>query len=356
MAMSGGVDSSTGGYLLKERGYEVTGAFMRLLGDYEPHPDRKACCSAQDIEDARQAATRLDFNFLVFNFQVAFQTEVIAPFAKAYAQGLTPNPCLECNRRLKFQRFLERAKILGHDYMATGHYARVEYDPQRKRYLLKKALDLTKDQSYALYTMTQEELSQTLFPLGEVTKPEIRRLAGKLNLAAATKPDSQDICFVPNGRYTDFLTDYLTTQGLKPQPGRLVDRQGNQLGEHKGIHHFTVGQRKGLNIQKPGPWYVLELNPLTHEVVVGPIEELGQKEALVTDLNYIAFETLTAPIKVMAKIRYRQTEIPALLSPHPKGAVLTFQKPPKGVSPGQAAVFYEGDTVLGGGSIAREKP
>jgi tRNA-specific 2-thiouridylase len=204
--------------------------------------------------------------------------------------------------------------------------------------------------------MTQSELAQTLFPLGEATKPEIRRLAGKLDLAAATKPDSQDICFVQNGRYTDFLTDYLAAHGLTPQPGDIVDRQGNRLGEHKGIHFFTVGQRKGLNIQKPGPWYVLELNPAKSQVVVGPLTELGQKEVLVTDLNFIALETLTKPIEVMAKIRYRQTEIPAVLSPHPNGATLAFDKPQKGVSPGQAAVFYDGDTVLGGGSISRTRP
>jgi tRNA-specific 2-thiouridylase len=352
LAMSGGVDSSTAAYLLKERGHEVTGATMRLLPDEEPaEPGRRTCCAQRDIADARQAAEKLGFNFWVFNFQLLFFHEVIKRFAAAYAQGLTPNPCLDCNRYLKFRLFWDRAEALGNDYMATGHYARIERDqgPYQGRYLLKKARDLTKDQSYALYALRQEQLARALLPLGEVTKAEVRELAANLGLAAADKPDSQDICFVRRGRYTDFLA----TLGPPPPPGNLVDQKGRLLGRHQGLPHYTVGQRKGLGLSRPEPWYVLRLDPRRNEVVVGPEAELYQTRALVEDVNLIAFERLTGPLEVMVKLRYRHQEIPAQLVPRPQGVLMLFQTPQKAVSPGQAAVFYQGEVVVGGGIIAR---
>ncbi|MDR2421892.1 MAG: tRNA 2-thiouridine(34) synthase MnmA [Deltaproteobacteria bacterium] len=351
LAMSGGVDSSTAGYLLKESGHEVTGAFMSLLDGEIDSEGQRACCSAKDIEDARQAAAKLDFDFLVFNFRQTFFREVIARFAKAYAQGLTPNPCLDCNRYLKFGRFRQRAKILGHECVATGHYARIEYDRDRGRYLLKKALDPAKDQSYALYALAQAELAQTFFPLGAIPKSEIRRLAASLGLSSAEKPDSQDICFVRSGHYTDFLAGL----GISSPPGDIVDVSGRKLGRHQGLHRYTIGQRRGLGLCRPEPWYVVELDPERNAVVVGGEKELRRERALVKNVNFIAIDRLVAPLEVMAKIRYRQEEIPAEISPWPLGALLTFKKPQKGVSPGQAAVFYQGDAVVGGGTIARDK-
>ncbi|MDR0548018.1 MAG: tRNA 2-thiouridine(34) synthase MnmA [Deltaproteobacteria bacterium] len=351
LAMSGGVDSSTAGYLLKERGFAVTGAFMSLLANDPSDSAEKSCCSLKDAEDARAAANKLDFDFFVFNFQRAFAREVIGRFAKAYATGLTPNPCLDCNRHLKFGLFRERATILNHDFVATGHYARVEFDADLNRFVLKKAVDPSKDQSYALYALTQAELAKTLFPLGEIPKTEIRSLAAALGLANANKPDSQDICFVQKGHYTDFLASL----GPPPPPGDIVDLAGQVLGRHLGLHHYTVGQRRGLGLCRSTPWYVVALDPQKNQVVVGSEEDLAQERVLVQSVNLIALDQLTKPKTVMAKIRYRQKEIPAEISPTDQGLILTFKTPQKAVSPGQAAVFYEGETVIGGGVIARDK-
>jgi tRNA-specific 2-thiouridylase len=352
LAMSGGVDSSTAAYLLQELGHHVSGATMRLLGTEPSGPDQRTCCSQKDIADARQAATRLNCDFWVFNFRLVFYHEVIKKFAQAYAQGLTPNPCLDCNRYLKFQRFWERARVLNNEFMATGHYARIEFDRSLGRYLLKKALDPSKDQSYVLYALTQEQLARVLFPLGHRTKAEIRELASSLGLVSADKPDSQDICFAPRGRYTDFLARI----GPPAAPGDIVDRQGRKLGRHPGLSHYTVGQRRGLGLCRPEPWHVLELDPVKNVVVVGSAEELAQKQALIQDVNFIAIESLTKPMEVMAKIRYRQEEVPAEISPRPQGGVaLVFKTPQRAISPGQAAVFYQGDVVVGGGTIARGK-
>ncbi|MDR1657087.1 MAG: tRNA 2-thiouridine(34) synthase MnmA [Deltaproteobacteria bacterium] len=351
LAMSGGVDSSTAAYLLQEMGHEVSGATMRLLDDPRLVAQAKTCCSPTDIQDARQAATKLNCDFWVFNFRSLFHHEVIKRFAQSYARGLTPNPCLDCNRYLKFRHFWERARLLNNEFMATGHYARVERDGSKGRYLLKKALDLSKDQSYVLYALTQTELAQTLFPLGQLTKAEVRRLAASLALDCADKPDSQDICFVPEGRYVDFLAKL----GLPPKPGDIVDRQGQKLGQHKGLSHYTIGQRRGLGLCRPTPYHVLELDPTLNRVVVGSFEDLAQDRALIEDCNFIALDRLTKPLEVTVKIRYRQTEVPAEISPHPKGVALVFKNSQKAVTPGQAAVFYQGEIVLGGGTISRIK-
>jgi tRNA-specific 2-thiouridylase len=349
--MSGGVDSSAAGYLLKAAGHEVAGAFMSLLETETVAPKAKECCSKADAEDAREAARLLNFEFLVFNFRRAFAREVIDRFAKAYRLGLTPNPCLDCNRYLKFGLFRERAKLLSRDYVATGHYARIELDPDTRRHVLKKALDPLKDQSYSLYALTQAELARTFFPLGETKKSEIRKLAASIGLLNAEKPDSQDICFVKDGHYADFLD----LAGDPPPPGDLVDASGQKLGQHQGIHRYTVGQRKGLGLCRPEPMYVLELIPEKNLVVAGPAKELERERAIVKDLNFIAFDKLTRPMEVMAKTRYRQKEVPAEIRPHKKGVLLTFKTPQIGVSPGQAAVFYQGEIVLGGGIIGRDK-
>jgi tRNA-specific 2-thiouridylase len=323
---------------------------MNLLGHYEAWAGQKTCCSASDIQDAREAAEKIGFDFRVFNFRRLFFREVIRRFALSYVRGLTPNPCLDCNRYLKFRSFLERARLLDCSYMATGHYARRVYDRDQKKYLLKKALDPAKDQSYVLYTLSQEELARILFPLGTLTKAAVRELAASAGLGNAAKPDSQEICFVREGRYTDFLARIIQL----PPPGDFVDRSGRKLGQHRGIHHYTVGQRRGLGLPRAEPWYVLEIKPLDNTVVLGSEEELYQSRLLVTEISFIALDRLESPREVSAKIRYRSPETPAVLSPHPLGAVLEFADPQKAVCPGQAAVFYDGETVLGGGIISRQ--
>ncbi|MDR1086443.1 MAG: tRNA 2-thiouridine(34) synthase MnmA [Deltaproteobacteria bacterium] len=352
LAMSGGVDSSVAACLLREEGYQVTGAAMNLLGTEETVPGQKSCCSLSDLADAREVAGLLGFDFYVFNFRRIFNHEVIRRFAEAYCSGLTPNPCLDCNRYMKFRYFWDRAKVLNNDFMATGHYARREYAPDTGRYVLKKALDTSKDQSYVLYTLSQAELARTLFPLGNLAKTEVRALALKLGLANAQKPDSQDICFVRQGRYSDFLSRIVKL----PKAGNIIDTEGRVLGRHNGIHNFTVGQKKKLGLKLPEPRYVISLEPETDTVVVGAEEDLDKGLALITDVNYISIPELTGPLAVTAKIRYRQEEIPAEISPHPLGAVLTFAWPQRAVTPGQAAVFYSDDLVIGGGTIARQKP
>jgi tRNA-specific 2-thiouridylase len=348
LAMSGGVDSSVAAYILAQEGHLVTGASMNLLDQKVVTPHQKSCCSALDINDARQVAEKLGFNFYVFNFQRLFFREVIERFAKAYVLGLTPNPCLDCNRYLKFHHFWDRAQVLGNEYVSTGHYARIEYDRDLRRYVLKKAFDETKDQSYVLYAMSQPELARTLLPLGNFPKTKIRQMALNLGLINAQKPDSQDICFVRQGHYTDFLAQIITL----PPPGDIVDLNGKKLGTHPGIHFYTVGQRRGLNIPQGVPYYVLKINPQNNTLIVGPAELLEQKRALIINTNFITQDRLEKPLEITVKIRYRQKDIPAEISPHPQGAVLTFQTPQKGVSPGQAAVFYCQDMVVGGGTIS----
>jgi tRNA-specific 2-thiouridylase len=340
--------------LLKQRGHRVVGVTMRLLEDDEGTPNNEAtphertCCSFRDIIDARSVSQKLDFDHQVHNFSRLFKREVIGRFVQAYTSGLTPNPCIDCNRRLKFGPLFERAALLGCTHMATGHYAKIEVDKKTDRWLLRKARDLTKDQSYFLYGLTQEELARTFFPLGDYLKCEIRGMAARLGVVNARKPDSQDICFVRDGRYDLFLKSF----GITFTPGDMIDSQGKVVGTHQGIHLYTIGQRRGLGLHSPRPLYVLRLDPVKNTVTVGGEEELFSDWAILADVNLISLEQLTGPMEAKVKIRYRQLESPALIEPLDDHRLkINFQSPLKAVAQGQAAVIYQGDVVVGGGTI-----
>jgi len=352
IAMSGGVDSSVAAVLLMEQGYDVAGATFKLFENEDIGIDRtKTCCSLEDVLDAKSVAEKLGFRHDVFNFGLQFEKEVVIPFAKSYACGETPNPCIECNRSIKFDKFLERALILEFDYIATGHYARIEKDPATGRYLLKKGLDQTKDQSYALYTMTQNELSRTLFPLGGLKKTEIREIAEKRGFVNAKKPDSQDICFVKDGDYAGFLKK---TLGISAIEGDFVDMEGKILGKHKGIIHYTIGQRKGLGKTFGKPMYVVHIDSKTNRVTLGSNEDLFVDSFTAGNVNLISIEKLEEPMAVTVKTRYTQAEVPAVLYPKGENRVFVrFQEKQRAVTPGQAAVFYQGDVVVGGGKILK---
>ncbi|MDR2442499.1 MAG: tRNA 2-thiouridine(34) synthase MnmA [Deltaproteobacteria bacterium] len=351
--MSGGVDSSAAAMLLKDQGWRVMGVTMRLMMDEEESAfdpslaTSRSCCTLTDALDAKEVASRLDFDHQVHNFSLVFKTEVIDRFISSYFSGRTPNPCIDCNRRLKFTHLYRRAELLGLNYLATGHYARTQFDPETGRYLLLKAVDLHKDQSYVLYGLTQDELSRTLFPLGNTLKTEVRSIAKSAGLVNALKPDSQDLCFVRDSDYTHFLE----THGPTPIPGDIIDSQGRVLGRHKGIHRYTIGQRKGLGVCWKEPLYVIALDSAKNTVTVGLKSELYAIGALVTDLNLISIASLTGPMEVQAKIRYRQPEVPAIIEPAGSGILLKFKSPQTAVAPGQAAVFYQGEIVVGGGTI-----
>lgn len=350
VAMSGGVDSSVAAALLAEQGYEVCGATLKLFDNADIGEDStRTCCSLADVQDARRVCSKLGFAHYVFNFGEQFEREVIAHFARGYENGQTPNPCIDCNRYIKFSRLLERALLLEQDYIATGHYAQVEFDAQSGRYLLKKAVDTTKDQTYVLYGMTQEQLARTLFPLGGLHKSEVRALALTAGLVNAEKPDSQDICFVPDGDYAAFLTNVL---GLSSAPGDFIDRDGNVLGTHKGLIHYTIGQRKGLGLSFEKPKYVTGLNKAAGTVTLGDKHELFRTSLTAGVVNLISISALTEPMHVTVKTRYKQPEAPALLVPGDDDCILVqFEQPQCAVTPGQAVVFYDGDTVVGGGTI-----
>lgn len=350
VAMSGGVDSSVAASLLMKQGFDVCGATLRLFGNEEAGISRsRTCCSLADVEDARSVAMRLGIEHFVFNFGREFQRDVVARFVEEYENGRTPNPCIDCNRYIKFGKLLERARLLGMDRIATGHYARAEYDPERGRWLLKKAKDASKDQTYVLYAMTQDELAHTLFPLGGFLKSEVRVLAQERGFINARKPDSEDICFVPDGDYAGFLERVMQ---VRPQPGDFVDREGRVLGRHRGLIHYTVGQRKGLGLSFPTPRYVVKKDRSNNTVVLGENNELYSGGFTAGNVNLISVERLTEPKQVGVKIRYSQTEAPAALYPLEDGRIsVRFDRPQRAVTPGQAAVFYDGDVVLGGGTI-----
>ncbi len=349
IAMSGGVDSSVAVVLLKDQ-YDCIGVTLKLFDNGDlPLNQSKTCCSLSDVEDARQVAHRMGIEHFVYNFGTRFSQKVIDRFVRAYQEGRTPNPCIDCNRFIKFEDLLERAFLLGQDYVATGHYVRRAYDEATGRYLLKRGLDHSKDQSYMLYGMTQHQLQHTLFPLGEYHKTEARDLAKEHALLNYDKPDSQDICFVPDGDYASFIERYTNQPFL---PGRFVDLSGKDLGLHQGIVHYTIGQRKGLGIALGKPTYVVDIDATTNTVVLGGNEDLMQKTLIATDLNWISIPTLTAPMQVTAKARYRQTDQPATIIPHTDGTVeVVFDNPQRAITPGQAIVFYDSDLVVGGGTI-----
>ena len=352
LGMSGGVDSSVAALLLKNAGYEVTGVTLRLRPDqYMTECSAGGCCSLEDIDDARRVAYKLGIEHLVFNFTDIFQQTVMDYFVSEYEQGRTPNPCIACNRHVKFNAMLKRAAELGFDYIATGHYACITQNKQG-RWLLKKT-SATKDQSYVLYSMTQFQLEHTLLPLATYTKPQIRALAQQAELPVAQKPDSQEICFVPDKDYAGFIQRYT---GKIPQPGNFTDQNGNILGKHKGIVHYTIGQRKGLGMSFGEPMFVTEIDAGQNRVVLGKAGSQYANTLIAGDLNWIAFPDLAAPLKATAQTRYQAPTAPVSLSPLPNGTVhVAFEQPQRSITPGQAVVFYHDDFVLGGGTILHKE-
>ena len=352
VAMSGGVDSSVAACLLKERGYDCIGATMQLFRNEDIGISReRECCSLESVEAARDVAYSLDIPYYVFNFADKFRECVIDRFIWAYENGITPNPCIDCNRYLKFDKLFVRMKELGFDYVATGHYARIEFDSASGRYLLKKAAYGDKDQSYVLYAMTQEQLKHTLFPVGELKKSEVREIAEEHGFVNAQKPDSQDICFVPDGKYAEFIEK---RTGKTYPEGRFLDFRGNVLGKHRGIIHYTLGQRKGLNISSERPMYVCAIEPETGDIVLGPEESLYSRELVVRDINLIAAPSLEKETRLKVKVRYRQPEQWASVVQEDEDTLrIRFDVPQRAITAGQAAVLYDGDVVVGGGTIQR---
>ena len=350
IGMSGGVDSSVAALLMLEAGCECIGATMRLYGGQAVSPEGgKTCCSLDDVEDARAVAQRLGIRHYVFNFTDEFQRQVMDKFVDTYYQGGTPNPCIDCNRYLKFGKLLQRAQELGCDWVVSGHYARVERDGATGRYLLKRAADRAKDQTYFLACLTQEQLSRTQFPLGALTKEQVRRIAEEHGFVNARKHDSQDICFVPGGDYTAFLREYT---GKASEPGDFINLQGEVVGRHRGTVCYTIGQRKGLGLSMGEPVYVCGKDMAAGTVTVGPNEALFSRELVAKDWVFFPFQELTEPLSVTAKIRHSQFDQPATVYPEDGGlARVVFDEPQRAISPGQAVVLYQGDTVIGGGTI-----
>ncbi|MBI4227275.1 MAG: tRNA 2-thiouridine(34) synthase MnmA [Candidatus Omnitrophica bacterium] len=350
VAMSGGVDSSVAAALLVRQGYDVVGISLKLWPKElcDTVPKEKVCCSARDIEDARLVADRLGIPFYVLDASRQFQHHVIDYFVNAYAAGETPNPCVACNRTIKCGYLWEQAQSFGARWLATGHYAAVTWDEDRRRYVVRQAADPQKDQSYVLFQLTQDQLSHMRLPLGTMTKPAVRAMAEELGLAeVAHKPDSQEICFVPSGGYREFLRPRLPAV-----PGPIQAEDGRVLGEHQGIAWYTVGQRKGLGVAAPRPLYVTALVPARNAVVVGEAEALQKTTCRCRDAVWMGFDALTEPRRAGVKIRYHHPTAPAWIRPLLDGAVaVEFDEPQLAVTPGQAAVFYEGDTVIGGGWI-----
>ncbi|MBT9165681.1 MAG: tRNA-specific 2-thiouridylase MnmA [Chloroflexi bacterium] len=346
--MSGGVDSSVAAALLKEQGYQVIGVTMQVWPSGGSADERfGGCCGIGAIADAQRVAQELDIPHYVMNFREVFAQKVIADFCREYSQGRTPNPCIRCNQHVKFGALLQRANELGADFLATGHYARIEQ--VKDRYVLRKGIDSTKDQSYALYTMTQGQLEHTLMPMGNLTKQRVRQIARDLKLAVAGKSESQEICFIPDNNYRRFLEEHMPQRA---RSGPVTDREGNILGGHRGIIHYTVGQRRGLGISAGEPLYVLVIDSDRNAVVVGSRGEVFGSELVAAEVNWTSIEKPTRPIAVEAKIRYLHKQAVALVAPMGNGeAHVRFEQPQMAIAPGQAVVFYQGDVVVGGGTI-----
>lgn len=348
IAMSGGVDSSVAALLMKEKGYDCVGCTMKLYRNEDAGIENEhTCCSLDDVEDAKRIARYLEIPYYIFNFSQDFRANIIDRFVWSYENGRTPNPCIDCNRYMKFGKLFERAQILGCDKVVTGHYARIE--KQGGQYILKKAVDAKKDQSYVLYTMTQKQLSQTMFPLGELEKTTVRKLAQEHGFTNAEKPDSQDICFVPDGDYARIVELYAKHPVC---PGNFVDLSGAVLGQHRGIIHYTIGQRKGLGISFSKPHYVCAIDPASNTITLGKNADVHQRHLTADDFNWISGSAPCRPIRCKAKIRYGQAEQPATATALSDGTVkVLFDAPQRAVTPGQAVVLYDGDIVLGGGVI-----
>ena len=350
IAMSGGVDSSGAALLTLQTGDDCIGATMQLFHNEDIGISKeKTCCSLNDVEDARSVCYRMGIPHYVMNFTDQFRTDVMDRFARSYLQGETPNPCIECNRYLKFDRLIHRMYELQRDYIVTGHYARIRYDEKTGRYRMYKAVDESKDQSYVLYMLTQEQLAHVRLPLGNLTKTEVRSIAEANGFVNAKKHDSQDICFVPDGEYASFIERHT---GRKDIPGRFVDTAGNDIGPNKGITHYTIGQRRGLGIPAASRLYVLSIHPDTREVVLGSNEELFSRTVTAGQVNLIACDRIDSPIRVTAKIRYRHKEQPAAAWQDSEGLLhVEFDEPQRAVTRGQSVVLYDGEEVVGGGVI-----
>ena len=345
IAMSGGVDSSVAAYLINKGDYDAIGVTLKLFAN-DDIQTQEGCCTSEDIKDAEAVAHRLGMEHFVFNFRDDFEKEVIARFIHAYENGATPNPCVDCNRHIKFKRLLQKAYEMDYDYVVTGHYSRVEKDGDR--YLLKKGIDHTKDQSYVLYSLTQEQLSHTLLPLGSLTKEQVRQIAAEQGFLNARKKESQDICFVPDGDYAKFIEEY---SGYKSVEGDYIDINGNVIGKHSGMIHYTVGQRKGLGVTFGKPMFVKSINAENNTVTLCEDKDLYTTELLADNLNFMSVDSIDGNMRVMAKTRYSQKEQPATLEVENGIAKVVFDNSQRAFTKGQSVVFYDGDTVIGGGKI-----
>ncbi|MDP2210461.1 MAG: tRNA 2-thiouridine(34) synthase MnmA [Candidatus Aquicultor sp.] len=351
-AMSGGVDSSVAAALLVEAGYEVIGITMNIWPSAKTAEAAErfgGCCSLSDTDDAKNVAHKLGIPHYTFDFREVFREAVIEDFVSEYQRGRTPNPCIRCNQFVKFKALFNKALAVGADFIATGHYAQIELDERTGRFVLKKGRDKRKDQTYVLYSLTQEQLAHTLFPLGALTKEETREKAESLGLSVAQKEESQEICFVPDNDYARFVGEYVP--GAE-KPGPIYHKDGTVLGAHKGIIHYTIGQRRGLGISWPEPLYVISISEEEGAIIVGTKGDLNRKALVASDVNYISVAALAAPSRVAAKIRYKSPEVPAMLIPLDDTRVrVEFDEPQSAITPGQAVVFYDGDKVVGGGTI-----
>ncbi len=354
IAMSGGVDSSVAAWLLCRENFTCIGGTMQLFDEKILDAASLSCCNSQDIADARRVAESLDIPYQVFSFSGEFREKVIEKFIDGYESGATPNPCIDCNRHLKFAQLLQQGQNLGCDFVATGHYAQIRQDADTGRYLLYKAADPGKDQSYVLYTLSQEQLSHTLFPLGGLKKEQVRQIAEERGFVNARKRDSQDICFIPDGDYVAFMERYT---GKHYAPGDFLDLDGNIVGRHCGAVGYTIGQRKGLGLAMGAPVYVCRKNMTDNTVTVGPNEALYASALRAKDWNWFPFPELTEPISVTAKVRYSHTEHPATVYPEADGfARVEFEAPQRAITTGQAVVLYQGQQVIGGGTICQVLP
>ncbi|EYE89660.1 thiouridylase [Fervidicella metallireducens AeB] len=349
IGMSGGVDSSVAAYLLLQQGYDVIGITMQIWPENKAVEEREGgCCSLTAVNDARRVADKLGIYYYVMNFKEVFEKKVINYFVDEYLAGKTPNPCIACNKHIKFDEFLKKAQMLGADYISTGHYAKVVKDEETGRYLLLRSRDDRKDQTYALYNLTQYQLSHTVMPLGDYTKDRIREIADELGLIVANKPDSEEICFVPDNDYAGFIKERVPD---KVKPGNFVDVNGNVIGKHKGIVHYTIGQRKGLGLALGKPVFVVDIIPEKNLVVIGDEKEVFKDTLYAEDINLIPFDKLNGDLRVTAKIRYSAKEAPATISPYKNGVIVKFDTPQRAITKGQSVVFYNGDVVVGGGII-----